>query len=198
MFDWGEEKKRKPFSTKTKKIEWMLASGRRVYDTSGKLRFVKTSICRECKTPLTWGDRTYNFDHKDNNPANNSQTNCYLVCRNCHGKATVIKKRKIKGIFGQTVGHQTIKKKVGYKKPKKTPKKTKRVAIRDIFGNVTGYRTVRVRTPKATKSKTTTTKTKKKATSSGKPTKPKRTTKKKTKGTTEKKAKPKTTRKKKR
>jgi len=170
-----EKKKRKPFSTKTKKIEWMLASGRRVYDTSGKLSFAKTSNCRECKTPLTWGDRTYNFDHKDNNPANNSQTNCYLVCRNCHGKATVIKKRKIKGIFGQTVGHKTIKKKVGYKKPKKSAKKkpkTKRVAIRGIFGDVIGYKTVKVRTPKATAKKTTTKKTKRK-------TKPKKATRKK-------------------
>ena len=164
---WDEEKRRRPFSTKTKKIEWMIASGRRVYDKSGKLRFFKTSRCRVCKTPLTWGDRTYNFDHKDNDPTNNSQTNCYLVCRNCHGKHTVIKKRRVTGIFGETVGHKTIKKKVGYKKPKKKPtaRKTKRVAIRDIFGNVTGYRTVKVRQAKA-KKKTTTKKPRKKATKS--------------------------------
>jgi len=163
---WEEKKKRKPFSTKTKKIEWMLAAGKNPYDTrardSGKLRFVKTSKCRECGTRLTWGDRTYEFDHKDNNPANNSQTNCYLVCRNCHGKATVIKKRKIKGFFGQTIGHKTIKKKVGYKKPKKKPKTTKRVAIRGIFGNVIGYKTVKVRKSKTTKKKTATKKTKRK------------------------------------
>jgi len=120
------EKKRKPFSTKTKKIEWAIAAGRSPYASSGKLDFVKTSKCRVCKRPLTWGDRTYDFDHKDNNPANNGQTNCYLVCKVCHGKHTVIKKRKVKGILGGTVGYKTIKKKVGYKKPKKTPKKTKR------------------------------------------------------------------------
>lgn len=152
---WEEKKKRKPFSTKTKKIEWMLAAGRNPYDSSGKLRFVKTSKCRVCGRPLKWGDRTYEFDHKDNNPANNSQTNCYLVCKICHGKHTVIKKRKIKGWFGETVGYKTIKKKVGYKKPKKKPKKTKRVAIRDIFGDVIGYRTVKVKKPKATKKKAT-------------------------------------------
>jgi len=152
---WEEGKKRKSFSTKTKKTEWMLASGQRIYDSSGKRRFVKTSKCRVCKRPLTWGDRTYNFDHKDNNPANNSQTNCRLLCRNCHGKHTVIKKRRIKGIFGDTVGYETIKKKVGYKKPKKKPKKTKRVAIRDIWGDVIGYRTVKIRKPKTTKKKTT-------------------------------------------
>lgn len=159
---WDEEKKRKPFSVKTKKIEWMIASGRRVYDKSGRLSFVKTSRCRECKRPLTWGDRTYDFDHKDNNPANNSQRNCYLVCKVCHGKHTVVKKRRITGVFGETVGHKTIKKKVGYKKPKKKPKKTKRVAIRNIFGEVTGYRTVKVRKPKTTarkKTKSRTTKT---------------------------------------
>jgi len=31
---WEEGKKRKPFKTKTKKIEWMLASGQKVYDSS--------------------------------------------------------------------------------------------------------------------------------------------------------------------
>lgn len=154
---WEEGTKRKPFSTRTKKIEWMLASGEKVYDSSGKLRFVKTSKCRVCKRPLTWGDRTYDFDHKDNNPANNSQTNCRLVCKVCHGKHTVVKKRKIKGFFGETIGHKTIKKKVGYKKPKKKPKKTKRVAIRNIFGDVIGYRTVKVRQTKTTKKKKTTT-----------------------------------------
>ena len=176
---WEEEKKRKPFSTKTKKIEWMLASGERVFNKDGSLRFVKTSRCRVCKTPLTWGDRRYNFDHKDNNPMNNSQKNCRLVCRNCHGKHTVIKKRKIKGFFGETVGYKTIKKKVGYKKPKKKPEKTKRVAIRGFFGEVIGYRTVKVRKPKTTK-KTSTRKTKKKTTSSRKAkTKTKRTARKK-------------------
>jgi hypothetical protein len=142
---------RKPFSTKTKKIEWMLASGRNPYDNSGKLCFVKTSKCRECKRLLTWGDRTYDFDHKDNNPANTSQTNCYLVCKVCHGKYTVVKKRRIKGWFGETVGHETIKKKVGYKKPKRKPKKTRKVAIRGFFGEVIGYRTVKIRKHKTTK-----------------------------------------------
>jgi len=177
---WEEGKRRKPFSTKTKKIEWMLASGRKVYDSSGKLLFVKTSRCRVCKRPLTWGDRTYNFDHKDNNPANNSQTNCRLVCRNCHGKHTVIKKRRIKGFFGETVGHKTIKKKVGYKKPKKKPKKTKRVAIRDIFGDVIGYRTVRVRQSTTTKKKTASKKKTTKKKPRRKTTRKKKTTKKKT------------------
>jgi hypothetical protein len=75
---------------------------------------------------LKWGERTYDFDHKDNNPANNSQTNCFLVCKVCHGKHTVIGKRRVKGILGQTVGYKTVKKKVGYKKPKRTTSKKKK------------------------------------------------------------------------
>lgn len=176
---WEEEKKRKPFSTKTKKIEWMLASGQKVYDSSGKMRFVKTSKCRVCKRPLTWGDRTYDFDHKDNNPANNSQRNCRLVCKVCHGKHTITKKRKIKGFFGATMGYETIKRKVGYKKPKKKPKKTKRVAVRDIFGDVIGYRTVKVRQSKTIKKKTTSKKKTKKKKPRKKTTRKKKTTKKK-------------------
>ena len=164
-----EEKSRKSFSMKTKKIEWMIASGKRVYDKSGKLSFVKTSKCRRCKRPLRWGSRAYDFDHKDNNPSNNSQTNCYLVCKVCHGEATVLKKRRIKNIFGETVGYETIKKKVGYKKPQKKPKKTRRIAIRNIFGDITGYRTVKVRKPKTAKKKTT-----RKKISRRKKTKPKR------------------------
>ncbi len=141
------EKKRKPFAIKTKKIEWALAAGRNAFDSTGKVNFVKTSQCRSCKRTLTWGDRTYDFDHKDNNPTHNSQSNCYLVCKVCHGKHTVITKRKVSGLFG---GYQTIKKKVGYKKPKKQTNK-KRVAVRDVFGNITGYRTVKTRKRKATK-----------------------------------------------
>lgn len=182
---WEEGTKRKPFKTKTKKIEWMLAARRNPYDSSGKLRFDKTSECRVCKRPLTWGDRTYDFDHKDNNPANNAQTNCYLVCKVCHGKHTVIKKRKIKGFLGETVGHETIKMKVGYKKPKKKTKRTKRVAIRDFWGDVVGYRTVKARKAKTAKKKTIARKAKKKTTTSRsrKPARKKTTTKKTTRKT---------------
>jgi len=120
MMGVGRVKKRKPFKTSTKKIEWMRASHR---DPYGK--FVKTSRCRSCRRPLRWGDGSYNFDHKDNNPANNSQKNCYLVCRICHGKHTKFGTRKVKSL-GMVVGHKRIKKKVGYKKPKKKEKKKKR------------------------------------------------------------------------
>jgi hypothetical protein len=128
MLGVEEKKKRRPFSTKTKRIEWNLSAGKEVFDSSGKLRWINTSRCRVCKRKLTWGDRTYDFDHKDNNPSNNSQQNCRLVCKVCHGKHTIIKKKRIKGIFGETVGHKTVKIKVGYKKriPSKRPRKKRK------------------------------------------------------------------------
>lgn len=143
-----EKKTRKPFKTSTKKTEWILATGKN--PSSGK--FVKMSKCRECGMPLTWGDRKYDFDHKDNNPANNSQSNCYLVCKSCHGNATLITKRKRKAL-GQTIGYETVKRKVGYKKSRKKTRNTKRVPIHGVFGEITGYRTVKIRKPKAVKSR---------------------------------------------
>ena len=121
LFDFlGTEKKRKPFSLTAKKIEWMSAAGKDVMQYIRDKKFVKTSKCRKCKRRLVWGDRSYEFDHKDNNSSNNSQKNCYLVCRNCHGKATKIEKRAVREPFlGTVIGHKTIKRKVGYKKPKK-------------------------------------------------------------------------------
>lgn len=177
---FDDEPKRKNFSIKTKKIEWMKAGGRKPELFTEKGIFYKTSRCHnpKCKRKLVWGDRTYDFDHKDNNPANNSQKNCFLVCKICHGKHTVIKKRKIKEpYFGTTIGHKTIKKKVGYKKPKS--KKKKRVpAERDIFGDVIRWKYVTVKPKKksTTKKKKTTRKTKSKK----KTIKTKKTTKKKT------------------
>src|SRR3989338_6411984 len=98
-------KSRKAFKISTKKKEWNKAAGR------SEDNFNTASYCRVCKRRLTWGDRSYEFDHKDNNNSNNSQKNCYLVCRVCHGKATVVKKNKVKDRFtGWTVGHKTIKK----------------------------------------------------------------------------------------
>ena len=120
-------KKRRAFTTRTKKIEWMKAGGHKSEQYTEKKVFYKTSKCRRCSRKLTWGDRSYDFDHKDNNPANNSQRNCYLVCKVCHGKATVVGKRKIRDpYFHQVIGHETIKRKVGYKKTKKKTKKKRK------------------------------------------------------------------------
>jgi len=120
---------RRPFGIITKRIEWFSAGGE-----SGKktlLKYIKDgkvpvrmprSKCRVCKRPLTWGSGTYNFDHKDNNSANNSQKNCFLVCRNCHGRATKIRVvRELDPWFGSVIGYRTQKLKVGYKKTAKKP-----------------------------------------------------------------------------
>lgn len=139
------EKKRKPFPVSVKKTEWMLSAGKNPFTD----KFVITSKCRECKIALKWGDRRYDFDHKDNDPLNNSQKNCYLVCKNCHGHATKIDKRKVNGLF---TTHKTIKRKIGYKKPKKdTSKKTKRVPIRNPFGLIIGHKNVRINNTKRKK-----------------------------------------------
>ena len=133
----------------------MKAGGHKPELYTEKGTFYKTSRCHnpKCRRKMTWGDRTYDFDHKDNNSSNNSQKNCFLVCKICHGKVTVIKKRKVRGLMGDVIGHETIKKKVGYKKPK--PKKKKRVpAEYDIFGNIIRWKYVAVKPKKTTKRKT--------------------------------------------
>jgi hypothetical protein len=117
------------FSIVTKRIEWLSAGGE-----SGKKTLLKyitdkkvparmpRSKCRVCKIPLTWRSGTYNFDHKDNNSANISQKNCFLVCRNCHGKATKIRVvREREPWFGSVVGYRVQRLKVGYKKTAKKP-----------------------------------------------------------------------------
>jgi hypothetical protein len=132
------------FSIVTKRVEWLKAAGtdnaKRVlpkYLADGKVPAkMARSKCRVCKVPLTWGSGTYNFDHKDNNSANASQRNCFLVCRNCHGGATrtrVVRERE--PWFGSVVGYRTQKLKVGYKKTagkpaKKTAKKPARKTAR--------------------------------------------------------------------
>jgi hypothetical protein len=127
MIFGDETPRRRDFPISVKKMEWMSAAGKDVIQYLRDRKFVKTSYCRNprCHRQLVWGDGTYNFDHKDNNPANNSQRNCYLVCRICHGKATKIEKRAIRGIFGEVEGYETIKGKVSYKKPKSTTTKRK-------------------------------------------------------------------------
>lgn len=65
--------KRNAFPIKTKKIEWTKTTGRVPYKYIAHRKFIKTPKCRQCGRPLTWGDQTYDFDHKDNNPANISQ-----------------------------------------------------------------------------------------------------------------------------
>lgn len=112
-------KRRMPFKVSTKKREWNKSAGRDEYT------FKTTSRCRRCPTKLIWGNRSYEFDHKDNNNSNNTQSNCYLVCRNCHGKATKTKKIRVRGMMGE-IRHKTVKVKIDYKKVKRSHHKKKR------------------------------------------------------------------------
>ena len=130
MFFLDDEKRKRPFSIVTKRIEWL---GAAVIDSAKRLlqKYVEDgkvpsrmprSRCRVCKRTLTWGDGTYNFDHYDNNSANSSQKNCFLVCRNCHGKATKTRVvRELDPWFGSVIRYRTQKLKVGYKKTARKP-----------------------------------------------------------------------------
>ena len=130
---------RREFSIVTKRVAWLRAAGtdnaKRVLlkyaETQKPPAKMPRSRCRVCKTPLTWGSGTYNFDHKDNNSANASQKNCFLVCRNCHGHATKTKMiRERHPWTGEVIAYRPIKIKVGYKKPANKPaaKTTKKPA----------------------------------------------------------------------
>lgn len=164
MLFWDEEKQRRDFTIATKRIEWLNAArtdnGKRVlqkYVQDGKVPSrMPRSKCRECKRTLVWGDGTYNFDHYDNNSSNNSQRNCYLVCRNCHGRATKTRLvRELDPWFGTVIGYITQKLKVGYKKnPRKAASKTTKKTAR---------KTIRKSTAKTTRKSSS--KTSKKATS---------------------------------
>ena len=163
MFFWDEEKQRREFSIATKRIEWLgaaeTASAKRVlekYVKDGKVPSrMPRSKCRVCGGTLTWGDGTYNFDHYDNNSANNSQRNCYLVCRNCHGKATKIRLvRELDPWFGTVIRYVTQKLKVGYKKNPRKPanKTTKKPATKTARKSAS--KTIKKPTSKTTKKPT--------------------------------------------
>ena len=51
-----------------------------------------------------------------------------MVCKNCHGAATKIEKRKIKDSILGVLWHKTVKLKVGYKAEPKKPKAVKQTA----------------------------------------------------------------------
>jgi len=107
----GKKKKRKPFSSSTKRNE-----------------LIKSKMkCRKCHRPLQEGG--YDFDHRDNNPANNSQSNCMVLCKTCHGTLTKFKRIKVRDRYtGAVTGYKTIKRKVGLKnrKTKRLKKKHKK------------------------------------------------------------------------
>lgn len=130
LWDLDNENQRRAFSIVTKRIEWLSAAGtdsaKKVLQKYRADRKVPArmprSKCRVCGRPLTWGDGTYDFDHFDNRSYNNSQRNCYLVCKSDHGKATKTKViRQYNPYTGALDGYTTIKLKAGYKKTARKP-----------------------------------------------------------------------------
>jgi hypothetical protein len=129
-WDSDNETQRIEFSIATKRVEWLRAAKT---DTAKEVlqKYAETrkpppkmprSRCRVCKTTLTWGSGTYAFDHFDNRSYNTSQRNCYLVCRNCHGKGTKTRQVAVYDAdTGEYMGTTTQKLKVGYKKTAKKP-----------------------------------------------------------------------------
>lgn len=68
------------------KSEKKKSGKRRQFTKKTKLLVLKAQgyRCKLCKDKLDEAD----FDHIDDNPANNSITNCQALCPNCHAKKT--------------------------------------------------------------------------------------------------------------
>jgi|GEM_PF-1244300 len=148
---WGE-KERKSIPMKVKRLVYLRAEGK----------------CEKCGTrrEMNEGD----FHHTRDPTVTPRTSSVRFLCPNCHRdyghKRTTRKRETLFGTEKETkIKRQDV---VRIKKPARKKPKTKRVAIRGgFFGEVVGYRTVKVRKPKTTKKKTTTKKTRKKTTKSG-------------------------------
>ncbi len=108
----SKKTERRPFSTTTKREALRLTHKK----------------CKRCGKKLTrCRGRPFgvicDFDHRDNNPANNHLKNCGVLCPECHRKVTVLGKRATYNMIGVRTGYKTIKKKVGYKKQHQGKKK---------------------------------------------------------------------------
>ena len=116
VFSFGSGKEaRKNFPVSTKKMVWMTTAG---YQHDAKFDKNVKSKCSQCHRTLIWGDRTYDFDHFNNNNSDNRPVNCKLVCVICHRKATKVKVVTKSNIWGLPT-KKTVLEKVGYKKPQK-------------------------------------------------------------------------------
>ena len=154
------EKTRKPIPMRVKRKVYERAKGK----------------CEKCgiRLKINEGD----FHHTRDPTVTPRATSVRFLCPLCHrryGHKRVTRKRETL-LWTEKETKVVRQDVVKIKKPPRKKPKTKRVAVRDIFGDVIGYRTVKVREPKTTKKKTTPKKKRK---------------------TTKKKRKPKTTRKKK-
>lgn len=136
MFDmsggelFGKKKPgRKNFKVSTKKIEWNRAAGRADDDDK------TTSKCRACGKRLVWGSGRYEFDHHNNRNSDNSQNNCRVKCRNCHGHETQPGVRTKRDMFGNVIERKRYMKKVGTKKSTRRKTRKKPDKRRELFGD---------------------------------------------------------------
>ena len=130
-----EEKRRKPLPARRKHTVYKRAGG----------------TCEKCGTRLTMSEG--DFHHTRDPNAVPRAENIRFLCPNCHRKHGH-KRRTIKKetLFGTEKTVKIVRKDVTkVEKAKKKKPKTKRVAKRGIFGEVIGYKTVKVRVPKAKK-----------------------------------------------
>ena len=155
-----EEKKRKPIPMSVK---------RRVYSRAEKM-------CEKCGRPLKmrYGD----FHHTRDPTVTPRASSVRFLCPICHRKYGHKRKtRKTETLFGVEKKVKIVRQDVvKVKKPAKKKSKTKRVAIRGLFGEITGYKTVKVRKTKTGKKKTATKKRSRKTTSKSKKTSRKKKT----------------------
>ena len=155
-----EEKKRKPIPMKVKRSVYKRAKGN----------------CEKCGTPLKLNEG--DFHHTRDPTVTSRAKTVRFLCPLCHRRHGHKRKtRKTETFWGTEKKTKLVRKDVvKIKKPVKKKSKTKRVAIRGFFGEVIGYRTVKLRKTKTAKK--TSTRKKKKKTKKAKP-KTKRTTRKK-------------------
>lgn len=137
----GLKKGRKNFSSPTKKRVWMRAGGHNPNDWKKATKYTSKCMSSECKHKqmiLRWGDKTYDWDHYDNNHANNAESNCYLVHTFCHRKATQFGSRT-KTAYGLTIGKERTKLKASYKaklKGKHRSKGSKKAKPKNFWSEV--------------------------------------------------------------
>lgn len=138
-----EEKKRKSIPMNVK---------RQVYKRADKK-------CEKCGRPLkiNHGD----FHHTRDPTVTPRASSVRFLCPTCHRRCGHKRKtQKTETLFGVEKKVKTIRQDVvKIKKPSKNKPKTRRKAIRGIFGDVIGYKIVKVR--ETTKTKKTTSKAKK-------------------------------------
>ncbi len=136
MSIWGEDEGRKPIPMKVKKTVYERAKGK----------------CEKCGISLKMNEG--DFHHIRDPTVIPRPQSVRFLCPLCHRryghKRTT---RTTETLLGTETEVRVVPQKVvKIKEPKKKKPKTKRVAIRGLFGDVVGYKTVKVR-PKKKKPK---------------------------------------------